>query len=238
MSRALARSQRRAATIAGAAYLIAMALSIYTEGYLRGTLILSHSALATARNLVENTTLFRVSIVLELATFAVDVALIAALHVILTPVNRHLAVYAVLLRMVAETVAVKMAIEGSLALGFLSGAKHLHTFTEEQLATLARLALASHDSSYAAVFVFLGLGSTVFAYLWLRSGFVPRLFGVLGIVASLLLSGGSVAFIIEPSVQSLLYPWYMIPMFFFEVGLGLWLLSRGLQTYKNESGDY
>lgn len=235
MSHALTRSQGGAATIVGIAYLLAMALSMFTEGYLRGTLVIPNDALATARNLVENRMLFRVSIVLELATFAIDVALIAALHVILAPVNRHLAVYAVLLRMVAETVAVKMAIEGSVAVALLSSKKYLEAFTEEQLAALGILALSSHDSTYAAVFVFLGWGSAVFAYLWLRSGYVPRLLAILGIVASLLLSAGSVAFIVDPAVQSLLYPWYMIPMFFFEVGLGLWLVTRGLQT--PDSGD-
>ena len=75
--------------------------------------------------------------------------------------------------------------------------------------------------------LFLGLGSAVFAWLWLRSGYVPRALATLGIVASLILAAGTFGSLMLPTLR--LYPWHMVLMFFFEVGMGIWLLARGLR---------
>lgn len=49
----------------------------------------------------------------------------------------------------------------------------------------------------------------------------------LGIFASALLALGSFTIIIFPAISKLLYPNRMVPMFFYEVGLGLWLWIKG-----------
>jgi hypothetical protein len=85
-----------------------MAASILTESYVRGTIIVADDAMATARNIVAHESLFRVGAAIELMTFVSDVTLITALYVILAPVNRHLALYAAALRLVAVAVAVMM----------------------------------------------------------------------------------------------------------------------------------
>lgn len=219
--------QRKAATVVGIAYLFAMAASMFTEGYVRGTLV-SPDALATARNISAHQSLFRVSIGLELLTFLSDTTLVAALFVILAPINRHLALYATLLRMAGVAVGVMMAAHSFDVLRVLGAASYLQAFEADQLAALARLGVGSHTSSYNVVFVFLGAGSTVFAFLWLASGYVPRALAMLGVFASLLLSAGTLAYLIAPESLRLLYPAYLVPMFFFEVGTGLWLLIKGL----------
>jgi hypothetical protein len=58
---------------------------------------------------------------------------------------------------------------------------------------------------------------------------VPRGLAVLGLVGSPLLAAGSFATLMSPSLGPVLYPWHMLPLFFFEVGMGLWLLARGLR---------
>ena len=66
----------------------------------------------------------------------------------------------------------------------------------------------------------------VFAYLLLRSRYVPRALAGLGIVASLLLSAYSATSIVFPAVE----PYWavlMAPMFLYEVTLGFWLLLGG-----------
>ncbi len=103
MTRGVDESQRKAARVVGAAYLVAMATAMFAEAYVRGRLVVDGDALATARNIMGHTTLFRVGIVSELATFATDVALITALYVVLAPVSRHLALFAAFLRLTAES---------------------------------------------------------------------------------------------------------------------------------------
>ncbi len=223
-------SQHKAAKVVGIAYLLAMATSIFAEEFVRAKLIDYDNAIATAQNIMANKMLFRVGILAELITYATDLALITALYVILSPVNRHLALFAAFLRIVAETVCVSMAAHSFDVLRILSGAEYLQVFESEQLAALARLSLGAHGTFYNVGFVILGLGSTVFGWLWYKSNYVPKAWGVLGVVASFLLSAGTVVILLVPDLQMVLYPWYMVPMFFLEVGLGIWLLVKGLRT--------
>jgi hypothetical protein len=222
-------SQRKAARVVGFAYLFAMATAIFAEAYVRGSLIVADNAVATAQNIMAHKLLFRLGIVSELVTFATDVTLITALYVILAPINRHLALLAAFFRLVAETVAVMMAAHSFDVLRILGGAEYLRVFEADRLAALARLSIGAHGSTFNVAFVFLGLGSTVFGYLWLKSKYVPKALAVLGIVASFLLAAGTLAILIVPSLQTILYPAYLVPMFFFEVGMGVWLLVKGLR---------
>jgi len=222
-------TQQKAARVVGVLYLFAMATAMFAEGYVRSTLIDYNDAAVTARNIIAHKQLFRWGIAAELITYAADIALITALYVILAPINRHLALFAAFLRVVGETVGVMNAANSVDVLRVLSDADYLRAFEADQLAALARLYLGAHNSATSAVFVFLGLGSTVFGYLWFKSAYVPRAWGVLGVFASALLAAGALAFIVFPSLGTMLYPGYMVPMFFFEVGMGLWLLVRGLR---------
>jgi hypothetical protein len=223
------QSQRTAAKVVGFAYLFAMATGMFSELYVRGTLIVADNAVVTAQNITAHGTLFRLGILSEIATFLSDVTLITALYVILAPVNRHLALYASFLRLAATSVMVMMAAQNFDVLRILSGAEYLRVFEADRLAALARLSLGAHFASYNVGFVFLGAGSTVFGYLWVRSRYVPNALAVLGVFASFLLAAGTLAILIVPSLQTILYPAYMVPMFFFEVGMGFWLLAKGLR---------
>ena len=55
----------------------------------------------------------------------------------------------------------------------------------KQLQALAQLFLAVEDDGYRIGGVFFGLASIVFAYLWFKSRYVPRILAALGIFASL-----------------------------------------------------
>ena len=221
-------AQQKAAKVVGAAYLFAMAMSIFAESYIRGSLIVGGDAVATAQNIMAQRTLFRIGIGAEILIFISDTTLITALYVILGPVNRHLATYAAFLRLVAVAVCAMMAANSFDVLRILSGADYLAGFDLAQQAALARLSLGAHNAAYGVAFIILGLGSTVFAYLWYRSGYVPRALAVLGIVGSLMLSVGTMGVLMMPEAR--IYPFHMIPLFFFEVGMGLWLLVKGVRV--------
>jgi Domain of unknown function (DUF4386) len=92
-------AQARAARLAGAMYLIAMATAIFGESFVRGSLIVRGDATKTAENIIGSERLFRVGIAADLATFTGVVVLIWALYVLLRPVHRNLAVLAVFLRL-------------------------------------------------------------------------------------------------------------------------------------------
>ena len=253
------QSQRKAARVVGFTYLCAMAVAVFAEFYVRGHLVVANNAVDTARNIMAHERLFRVGIASNLFVSAIDLALIAALYVVLEPVGRNLALFAVFLRLVETSVGAAMTLYDFDVLRLLSGADYVRVFETDRLQTLARLSLGAHGAGNSVAFVFLGLGSAVFGYLWFRSNYIPRALAALGVFGSLLLTlldwqqgtqahylsqlgslshllaflllaAGPFTFIIYPSLTAIFSPWYMAPIGVFEVTMGFWLLFKGLPS--------
>jgi hypothetical protein len=221
--------QRNAAKVVGIIYLVAMATSMFAELYLRGPLIVGGDAVQTAINIAASERLFRISSVIHLITFASDAALAVALYVILRPVNRNLALLAAFWRLADCAILAVAVLNDFVALRFLGDAAYLQAFDPKQLQVLARVFIGVGAAGYQIGFVFLGLGSTLFCYLWLKSRYVPRALAAWGIFASLVLAFGTLLILIFPAIGAAVGLSYMAPMFFLEVGLGLWLLIKGLR---------
>ena len=221
------KPQREAATLVGATYLLAMVTGIVSES-IRGSVVVLNDAVMTAKNIQLHETLFRASIACDLLVPTIDLALIAALYVVLKPVNRNLALFAVLVRVVESTVGVVVTLNNFDALRLLSGASYLRVFESNRLQALARLAISAHGAGYNVMFFLLGVGSAVFAYLWLKSRYIPKAIAALGLLGSLLMALSALVIVVFPLVAEWISPWYMAPMGLFEISVGLWLLIKGL----------
>jgi hypothetical protein len=227
MTPTITPEQRTAAKVAGCIYLIAMATSMFAELYLRGSLIVPRDAVQTALNIAASERFFRISSVIHLLTFATDAMLAVALYTILKPINRSVALLAAFWRLADCAILSVAVLNDFAALRFLADTEYLRAFNTAQLQVLARVFLSIGAAGYQLGFIFLGLGSTVFSYLWLKSRYIPRPLAAWGIFASLVLALGTVAILIFPTLGVIGLS-YMAPMFFYEVGLGLWLLVKGL----------
>jgi hypothetical protein len=222
--------QQRAARIAGFLYVFQMATAVFGQTFVRDRLIVGGDAAQTAQNILRSERLFRLSIAGDLVTYAGVVVLVWALYVVVRPIDQNLALLAVLFR-IAETAVLCVATVNSLVvLRLLSGADSLKAFGTGQLQSLASLALSAQGLGMYVGFVLLGLGSTVFAYLLLKSGYVPRALAAWGIFASLVLAVVTLAILVFPGLGRVLGLSYMGPMGLYEVGLGTWLLVKGLRV--------
>ena len=232
----LGPEQHRAAKVVGFIYVIAMATSMFAELYLRGPLMVRGDAAETASKIMASETQFRISSVIHMLTFASDAAIGVALYVILRTVNRNLALLAAFWRMIDCAILSVNLLFDFAALRLLSGASYLKTMETEQLQGLARLAISVEATGFQVGFVFIGLGSTLFSYLWWKSGYIPRFLAAWGIFASMTLASVTVAIMIFPTLGKVGLT-YMAPMFFYEVGLGLWLLIKGLRGPERSSSS-
>jgi hypothetical protein len=223
-------SQRKAAKVVGFAYLFALAPAIFAEFYARGHLIVFDNAAQTARNIVEHERVFRLGIASNLTVFAVDIALIIALYVVLKPVNRSLALLAAGWGLMETAILVVVTLNDLDVLRILSGADYLHAFELNQLQALARLSIGAHDTTYNVGLVFAGLRSTAFCYLWFKSGFIPRVLAAWGVFASFLMGACAFSFIIFPELRKVIpVEIYGGPIFVFELSMGFWLLFKRLR---------
>lgn len=226
---AIEPAQRSAARLAGFLYLFQMATAVFGQSFVRDRLIVRGDATKTAENILGSERLFRLSVAGDLVTYAGVIVLIWALYVVVRPVHRNLALLAVLFR-VAETAVLCVATVNSLAaLRLLSGADELKTFEAGQVHSLAKLALSVQGLAMSVGFILLGLGSTVFAYLLLKSRYVPGALAAWGIFSSMTLAIVTWIILIFPGLGKTVGLTYMAPMGIYEVGLGLWLLVRGIR---------
>jgi Domain of unknown function (DUF4386) len=221
--------QRTAAKTVGFLYLFAMAISIFGES-VRGRLILPHDAAQTASNIAASEALFRLSIAGDLIIYVCDIVLFWGLYVILKRVNKDVALLAVFFRLVETAILGVTTLTAFIALRLLSGADYLRVVDTAQLQALARGFLSVYGIGLSVGFVFLGIGSAVFSYLWLKSRYIPRGLAGLGIFASLLMAIMSLVTMVFPVVWDRVGMAYMMPMGLYEVGLGFWLLIKGIKT--------
>jgi hypothetical protein len=219
--------QRTAARIVGILYLVQMAGGIFGQAFVRDRLIVQGDAAKTAQNIGASEGLFRWSIAGDLITYVSVILLIWAFYVLVRPINKNLALLAVFLRLAENIILCVATVNSLVVLKLLSGADYLKTFELGQLHSLVTLALSIQGLAMNIAFILLGLGSTIFAYLLFKSRYVPKVLAAWGVFASLLLATLSLAIIVFPGL-SVLGLTYMMPMGLYEVGLGLWLVVKGI----------
>ena len=223
-------SQRKAATVVGFSYLVALPPAIFAEFYVRTQLIAFDNAAQTARNIMAHERLFRLGTASNLMVFAIDIVLITALYVVLKPVSRNLALLAAFWGLIETAIFVVTLLNDLEALRLLSsGADYLRVFEPDRLQALARASISAHGAGYGVGLVFAGLRSTLFCYLWFKSSYIPRALAAWGMFASFLMGACAFSFIIFPELAKVVgVGIYGAPIFFFELTMGFWLLLRGL----------
>jgi hypothetical protein len=224
-------SQRKAAKLAGFAGLLPLPFVVYANFGIHARLIVEGDVAQTARNIVAHETLFRISIACDLIYSAGLLVLVAALYVVLKPVDRTLALLATFWRLVYGLMWVRMTLNLFDALRFLNGADYLKVLETERLQSLSRLSLsASHDVYYVGL-LFWALAATLCSYLFFKSSYIPRALATFGIIASGWCAACTLAYILSPNFARVVNLWWFdSPMTLFEITVSFWLLFKGLRS--------
>lgn len=224
------------ARIGGALYLFIIVAALFGEMFVRGRLIVRGDAAATAANILGSETLFRVGLAGEMLTCVFDVTLAVILYVLLAPVNRNLALLAAFQRLAFVAVYAVAKLFEVVALVALRDADSLKAFEPAQRQALAYLSLRIHGLGYGLALLFFGVCCVLFGHLIHRSGYLPRLLGVLLVIGGWGYVVFSLAQMLAPAFAArYLFPWVMLPAFPAELGLALWLLVKGVDVPKWES---
>lgn len=229
-------SQRTAAKVAGISGLLTVAIVVFANYVLLNPLIVPGNAVETARNIVAHETQFRITAVCFLIYSAGVVVLLAALYLILRPVNQGLALVGALFRLVFALLWLLTTLNMLGALRHLGSASYLQVFEADRLQTLARLHLAANFDDYYVGLPFFGLAATVCSYLWLKSNYIPKSLSIFGLISSAWCVVCALVFLIFPHFNKTVNDyWFDSPMALFELALSLWLLFKGLKL--SESGE-
>ncbi len=222
-------SPRLRARVAGLLYLIGSITGVF--GILYGpSLLLPSNAAATASNILVHASLFRLSIVSALLDQMIFILVALALYQVLKPVNRNMAALMVIFLLLSVPIAMFNELNNVAVLFLLSGADSLKVFTADQLHALVRFFLDLHAVGLNIAFLVGSLWFFPMGYVVFKSGFLPKMLGVL-----LLING--FGYLID-SFAALLFPSLNVNIVLFtgwvEVVFALWLVIKGVNVERWE----
>lgn len=225
----------RTARVAGVLYLLMGVPAAFSLMYVPNRLVIQGNPGATANNVTGSEALFRLGMVAELAAAVFLLLLALALHRLLNHVDRNHARLMVGLVLVSVAVSFVNVLNSIAALTLFRGADYLASLARPQREALGMLFLALHRQGIGVAGIFWGLWLLPFGVLVMRSGFLPRLLGILLIV--------NCAGYVAASLTTLLLPRYapvvsraVMPTLLGELWVMLWLLIKGARVRPSGAG--
>lgn len=227
-------SQRKAARVAGFMFLFSLIVPLLNWTFVLSKLVIEENVIATANNIMSNEFQFRIGITIELIMSVGLIVLGLALYIVLKPVNKNLALLALLLKLVEATIAAAIVLISFIALQVLNGDVYVTVFTPAQLQVPVGLFLNAHFATYSIPMVFLGLDMMVFFYLFFKSKYIPRILAGFGILSFALIFIHALMFILAPEYATMPINQiiFWAPSGLFEIIIGIWLLSKGIKVQQ------
>jgi hypothetical protein len=216
---------RTAARQAGILYLLFALVAIFNE-FLLPTFVVSGDAAATAANIASAEFAYRFDILSGFVTHILFICLVVCLYQLLKDVDRRQAMLMVLFVALGVGVALVNLLNKFAPLILLSGAGYLSVFSKPQLDALALGFLRLHSSGLNLSTAFWGLWLFPFGILVIRSGFFPRVLGILLFAAGFAYLTVSLTTIVLPAYRPIVSQ-FMTPLYFGEVPIIIWLVVKG-----------
>ena len=219
-------STKKTARLAGVLYLVSAVTGFFGIVYVPSKLIVSSNAAATANNILASERLFRLGIVSELICAAEFIYLIWVLYRLLSGVNKTHAALMVIWGLAFVPVMAVNVLSEIAALALLRSGDFLSFFDRPHRESLAMLFLDLHRYGYIVGWIF---GPWLFhlGVLIYRSGFLPRLLGILLIAAGFGYVAESVTPLLLPGYANFVDRLASTPLMIGEPALILWLLIIG-----------
>ena len=220
------------ARVAGVLILVILVVGPFSLIYVPSTLIVPGDATATADNIRASELLFRLGIVSQSVVFLTEIVLTVLLYVLLRPVSRTLSLVAAFARLAMAVIQGINLLPYFVALLLLSGAGYLTAFEPDQVDALVLLFLNAHQYGDYIWQVFFGLHLFVLGYLIFKSGYFPRILGVLVVVGSLGYLTDSFGNFLYPNYDEI-FGWVVgVTAVIGELPFFLWLLIKGVNVQR------
>jgi hypothetical protein len=220
------------ARIGGLAYLIIIVAGALGEMFIRNTIIVSGNAAATAHNIAASPLLWRIGIAGDLTMHVCDAILTLVYYVLLRPVNKNLALLSVFFGLIQTAVLVANKLNLMVPLLLMGNAEYQTAFEPQQLQALTFLSVEAHAYGFGIGLIFFGFECLIDGYLIFKSGYIPKILGVLILITGLCYLTNSFALILSPSLAGLIFPAVLAPAFIGELSMSLWLLIKGVNITK------
>jgi hypothetical protein len=210
----------------GLLYVLVSIPGAFALAYVPNKLIVTGNATATASNIIASETLFRAGIACNILSEILFMWVALALYDLLKGVNQRQASLMFGLLIVSIPITLLNELNAIAALLLARGADFLSTFDKSHRDALAMLFLNLHDHGFGISEIFWGLWLLPLGLLVYRSGFFPRILGVLLILRCFSYVVQSFTFFLVPYYGHMVHQW-MRPLRFGELLFMFWLLIVG-----------
>jgi hypothetical protein len=209
---------------AGILLILTMFAGWFGEMYVP-SLMMTGDPATTADALRLNDSLFRLGFAAYLVEAFSDILLAWLFYVLLKPVHRELALLSAFFGLVSMSLFAVTKMFYFAAPMFLRGSKYLAAFSPHQLDALASLFLSLYAGLSGLTMLFYGTAWVIRGYLSFRSGYMPRLLGLLMAAAGLAFVAKTITQVLAPAYSSDVL---LAPMFLNTLILAIWMLARGV----------
>jgi hypothetical protein len=218
-------STRETARLAGFSYLFIILFGIFSHIIVRGNIVVSNDSARTATNILNQESLFRMSIISDLLMVLSYLALGIFLYFLFKPVHKKSSTFLLLLNVIGASMMALNMTNQFIALYLLKGSPYLNAFDINQLQAASLFFMNLHAIGYKMATISYGLWLIPMGHLGLKSKYFPK------IISYLLVIGGTsymISFfgtLLGAQIPSDI----TIPADLGEFSLCFWLLFRGVK---------
>lgn len=224
---------RKSARLTGVLYFLVILAGITCEIINQNFIVIPGDINATIRNILSHGLIFRFSFVVSLVRFIVFILLVLALYKIFQPVNQDLSLVMVVLALAAIIIGMVILLFQYAAPLLLTSPNYSTFFSTEQGQAQIWFFLNLQKLGDKACQIF-SIWLLPLGYLIYKSGFVPKILGILMVFAGLGYVSDFLIFTLIPNLH------FQIAGFAFlaELQFSLWLLIKGLKKRRGEPLAY
>ena len=220
---------KKTARLAGLLYLILVFTGVFSIMFVSSQIIVQGDAVSTSKNILDKEFLFRTGIINDLISNTIFVFLVLTLYRLFKQVNRNQAKLLVALVVVQIPVVFIMEALNITSLMIFKG-ELLQTFELNQRRDLAMLFLRINDYGTLTLEMFWGLWLLPFGLLVYKSGFIPRTFGILLIIAGIAYMNNSLVSLLFPGYSAIVNQPTLLLVAIGEISITMWLLFKGVKN--------
>lgn len=225
-------AQRQAALVAGVALIVMAIAAGFSVNFVLDSLMVPGDAAATAVNIQSSEALFGAGIVGWLIIFLCDVLVSWGLYVFFKPVNAGVSLLTGWMRLAYTAVLGAAILNLVMVLLLATNPTALTAFTADQSDALLMLFVNGFYGGWSMGLVVFGVHLLGLGYLALKSGFVPKILGILILLAAagyIIVHGAGWLIPTFDDIEATVEMLFIIPMILGEVGLAVWLIVKGLR---------
>lgn len=221
--------------VAGLTYLIIIVIGVLHSVFIDTRLIILEDINLTISNIVANEFLFRFGLVSILILYIIVIILSVSLYLILKSVNKNLALLAMVFRIGEALLGVTTVYFGFGILGLLHGQFNMLPIENAQLTVMVGALLDAQSSGLYMVLMLVGIGGTIFLYLFYRSSSIPVIISAWGIFTYISMIILSFLSILLPALPDIVEIVLFGSGTLFELTIGFWLLIKGVDFHQLSS---